>query len=585
MLYLCIHSSVYTNLDKIRQSVQNIYKGLDPCAGVALHSKIAAQEAKSEVEGRHVDYAAENAKKAAVRMGLGSLLSSFDSGSQRLKTSMGIPTPDPSQAEDHTGFRSRQDRYPPAGNRGVEIPSGVQKAQPERASSSAATPTPSQRTVPNQAGSSSSPTPWDRESPQQAVAPTINGSPHNRVPEPATQDGGPKASEKPPMPVQSAEVSPSSAAFSSRPAAAIPQTGGVSTSVSGPYPNTPVMNGRPQVILQETEVPLEQPLQRPTSAFSGDGQLQQSAEPFPSEQLRVRASDASSHKDPQYRHISSQDHEPAHSSIETHQPGSSATTENMDLPGKGASGGAPLRIPESSSQYEEPTSSQPALLKPEHKPATDTATEGAQHSATHEPSDICQAQQSGSSERAVLSDQDRLHRDSAVAPAASQHHSMPLTSQKLHTDPHQVSMVDSRPAGRMDDRNQAAGSTAQQEVSGQGVSRLESRPCGDSASVEQPVRSTQETPLTHDKLVEEQRFDPGYEDDLEESSAIEEQPIRRIYPNNAGLANIAERIDPGYENDPDEAVGLSSRSEMLARREAYEAELPSIMYEDEEGVH
>ena len=93
------------------------------CIGVALHSKTVEEGARSPVDGRHVDYAAENAKRAAARMGLGSLFNSFDSGSQRLKTSMGLPSsPPPSQPAEPSVFGTRGDRFPPAGNRSTEIP-------------------------------------------------------------------------------------------------------------------------------------------------------------------------------------------------------------------------------------------------------------------------------------------------------------------------------------------------------------------------------------------------------------------------------------------------------------------------------
>ena len=77
------------------------------------------------VEGRHVDYAAENARKLAAGLGLGSVFDSLGAGSQRLKTSMGLPAQtEPatfrSEPSDLPGF-SRDTLFPPAGIRSTEI--------------------------------------------------------------------------------------------------------------------------------------------------------------------------------------------------------------------------------------------------------------------------------------------------------------------------------------------------------------------------------------------------------------------------------------------------------------------------------
>lgn len=92
----------------------------------------AAQQ-QPAVEGRHVDYAAENAKRALAAMGLGSLSTSLDAGSQRLKTSMGLPsqtTPPSFRSQPpELVVPSREDLYPPAGNRSTDLPSKEPKAK------------------------------------------------------------------------------------------------------------------------------------------------------------------------------------------------------------------------------------------------------------------------------------------------------------------------------------------------------------------------------------------------------------------------------------------------------------------------
>ena len=69
------------------------------CAGAALFNPQAQApplRMPTPVEARHVDTAAENAKRAAAAAGLTGLLPSLDAGSQRLKSGMGLsPTPSP----------------------------------------------------------------------------------------------------------------------------------------------------------------------------------------------------------------------------------------------------------------------------------------------------------------------------------------------------------------------------------------------------------------------------------------------------------------------------------------------------------
>ena len=84
-----------------------------------------AEPQQPPVQGRHVDYAAENARRLAAGLGLGSVFDSLGSGSQRLKTSMGLPAQtEPatfrSEPSDLPGF-SRDALFPPAGIRSTEI--------------------------------------------------------------------------------------------------------------------------------------------------------------------------------------------------------------------------------------------------------------------------------------------------------------------------------------------------------------------------------------------------------------------------------------------------------------------------------
>ena len=117
---------------KIHRSVR---KALDilSCAVPSVDGGFGGPQ-PSNVEGRHVDYAAENAKRLAAGLGLGSVFDSLQSGSQRLKTSMGLPA----QAEAPTfrseptempGF-SRDTLFPPAGIRSTEIPKSPSAAAP-----------------------------------------------------------------------------------------------------------------------------------------------------------------------------------------------------------------------------------------------------------------------------------------------------------------------------------------------------------------------------------------------------------------------------------------------------------------------
>ena len=84
-----------------------------------------AETQQPPTEGRYVDYAAENARKLAAGLGLGSVFDSLQSGSQRLKTSMGLPAQtEPatfrSEPSDLPGF-SRDALFPPAGIRETDI--------------------------------------------------------------------------------------------------------------------------------------------------------------------------------------------------------------------------------------------------------------------------------------------------------------------------------------------------------------------------------------------------------------------------------------------------------------------------------
>ena len=98
---------------------------------MSLDGQFPGQQ-EPQVEGRHVDYAAENAKRALAAIGLGSLTPSFDSGSQRLKTSMGLPsqpTP-PSFRSNPSDVFPREEMFPPAGQRDVGSQSEPQGPDP-----------------------------------------------------------------------------------------------------------------------------------------------------------------------------------------------------------------------------------------------------------------------------------------------------------------------------------------------------------------------------------------------------------------------------------------------------------------------
>lgn len=99
-----------------------------------------------------MDYAAENAKRALAAMGLGSMAPSLDTGSQRLKSSMGLPlqTAPPSFRSDPPTLHvpSREELYPPAGNRSTDFPGKGQTSEAKPFWPSDGAPTPATNTPP-----------------------------------------------------------------------------------------------------------------------------------------------------------------------------------------------------------------------------------------------------------------------------------------------------------------------------------------------------------------------------------------------------------------------------------------------------